>query len=91
MTRKGDLEWLATELSAIRRQLLPANESPDLVLAIDQGSHATRAVLFDAAGREVAQAHVPVETAHPQDGRVEQDPVELAQSVRQAIADVLSS
>ena len=91
MTRKGDLEWLATELSAIRRQLLPANESPDLVLAIDQGSHATRAVLFDAAGREVAQAHVPVETAHPQDERVEQDPVELAQSVRQAIADVLSS
>jgi glycerol kinase len=91
MTRKGDLEWLASELSAIRRQLLPANESPDLVLAIDQGSHATRAVLFDAAGREVAQAHVPVETARTHDERVEQDPVELAQSVRQAIADVLSS
>ena len=29
MTRKGDLEWLAAELSAIRRQLLPANESPE--------------------------------------------------------------
>src|SRR5690606_35751457 len=33
-----------------------------LVLALDQGSHASRAVLFDAAGREVAQAFVPVAT-----------------------------
>jgi glycerol kinase len=91
MSRKGDLEWLAAELSAIRRQLLPANESPDLVLALDQGSHATRAVLYDAAGREVAQSHVPVNTARTQPDRVEQDPGELAQSVRQAVTDVLSS
>jgi glycerol kinase len=91
MTRKGDLEWLAAELSAIRKQLLPAGESPDLVLAIDQGSHATRAALYDAAGREVAQSHVPVDTARTQDDRVEQDPGELAHSVNQAILDVLSS
>jgi glycerol kinase len=91
MTRKGDLEWLASELSAIRRQLLPAGESPELVLAIDQGSLSTRAVLFDASGREVAEAHVPVAVARTEPDRVEQDPAELAQSVRQAIADVLSS
>src|SRR5688572_27322185 len=91
MTRKGDLEWLASELSAIRRQLLPAGESPDLVLAIDQGSLSTRALLFDASGREVAESHVPVATSRAEPDCVEQDPLELAQSVRQAVADVLSS
>jgi glycerol kinase len=91
MSRKGDLEWLAAELSAIRRQLQPTDESPDLVLALDQGSHASRALLFDAAGREVAEAVVPVSTAHPAPDRVEQDPDELVQSLRQAALDVLSS
>src|SRR5262245_36841269 len=91
MSRKGDLEWLAAELSAIRRHLQPGNESPDLVMGLDQGSHASRAVLFDSAGREVAEAHVPVTTSRPARDRVEQDADELAQSLRQAASDAMSS
>jgi glycerol kinase len=59
-----------------------------LVLALDQGSHATRAVLFDCAGNELAQAHVPVGTRREGDDRVEQDPEELVRSLRTALADV---
>jgi glycerol kinase len=58
-----------------------------LVIALDQGSHASRAVLFDAAGNEVAQAHVPVATVHDGDDRVEQDPDELLRSLRTALQD----
>ena len=58
-----------------------------LVIALDQGSHASRAVLFDAAGNEVAQAHVPVATRHSGDDRVEHDPEELVRSLRTALQD----
>jgi glycerol kinase len=58
------------------------------LLALDQGSHASRAVLFDAAGNEVAQAHVPVATRHEGDDRVEQDPGEIVGSLRTALQDV---
>lgn len=59
-----------------------------VVLALDQGSHASRAVLFDAEGREIAQAHVPVATLREADDRVEQDADELLRSVLTAIEDV---
>ena len=48
----ADLAWLAGELSAIRRELLPAGESRALCLALDQGGTSSRAVLLDALGRE---------------------------------------
>ena len=59
-----------------------------LVLALDQGSHASRAVLFDAEGAELAQAHVPVATRRDDDERIEQDPEELVGSLRTAMQDV---
>ncbi len=58
-----------------------------LVLALDQGSHASRAVLFDAVGHEVAQAHVPVATRREGTDRVEQDAEELVRSLRTALQD----
>lgn len=57
------------------------------VLALDQGSHASRAVLFDAAGQEIAQAHVPVATRREGTDRVEQDPDEIVRSLRTAVQD----
>ena len=81
-----DLDWLAAELSGIRRELLPAQESRALVLALDQGGHASRAVLFDAVGREVATAHVPIATRRDVD-RVEHDADELVESLRTAVRD----
>jgi glycerol kinase len=61
---------------------------PGRVLALDQGSHASRAVLFDAEGHEIAQAHVPVATRREGEARVEQDPAEIVDSLRTALQDV---
>ena len=81
-----DLTWLASELSAIRRELLPTEESRVLHLALDQGGSSSRAVLFDAVGREVGSAHVPIDTRRSGD-RVEHDADELAQSLVTAARD----
>ena len=66
----------------------PGAATSDLVLALDQGGHASRAVLFDAAGRELAEARVPVATHRVAPDRVEHDPDELATSLRVAAQDV---
>lgn len=86
-----DLSWLAGELSAIRRELVPPGESRALYLALDQGGTSSRAVLFDAVGREVATAHVPIGTRREGTTHVEHDPVELVQSLRTALHDVCAS
>jgi glycerol kinase len=85
------LAWLAGELSAIRRELLPPGDSRALYLALDQGGTSSRAVLFDALGREVATAHVPINTSRTGGDRVEHDAAELLQSLRTAARDVAES
>jgi glycerol kinase len=87
----AELAWLAGELSAIRRDLLPADESRSLFLALDQGGTSSRAVLFDALGREVTAAHVPIDTRRPAPDRVEHDAAGLLQSLRTAIRDACES
>jgi glycerol kinase len=62
-----------------------------LVLALDQGSHASRAVLFDAAGEIVAEARQSVGTHREGEDIVEQDPVELVESLRIAADDACDS
>jgi glycerol kinase len=62
-----------------------------LVLALDQGSHASRAVIFDAAGELLAEAYQPVDTRREGEDIVEQDPVELVESLRTAAADACDS
>ena len=62
-----------------------------LVLALDQGSHASRAVLFDATGAEVAQARQPVGTRRQGGDVVEQDPQELLVSLQTAALDACES
>jgi glycerol kinase len=86
-----DLAWLAGELSAIRRELLPAADARVLYLALDQGGTASRAVLFDSVGRELATAHVPITTRRPASERVEHDARELLQSLQTAVHDVCES
>lgn len=58
-----------------------------LILALDQGGHASRTLLFDARGDEVAAAHVPVATRHEGEDRVEHDPEELLKSLQLAMRD----
>jgi len=67
--------------------------TPDdaLVLALDQGSHASRAVLFDATGAAVAEARLAVGTRRQGSDRVEQDPDELLGSLRTAATDACDS
>ena len=54
-------------------------------LAIDQGGHASRAILFDASGRQIAAAAQAIGTHHHAPARVEHDPVEIVQSVQHAL------
>ena len=58
-------------------------------LAIDQGGHASRAILFDTSGRLIASAERPTGTHHPAPAWVEHDPNEVVQSVQHAL-DVLA-
>jgi glycerol kinase len=87
----ADLAWLRGELSEIRRELLPPGEPDGLYLALDQGGSSSRAVLYDALGREVAAARVPVATQRPAAERVEHDPEELVQSLFTAARDACDS
>jgi glycerol kinase len=61
-----------------------------LVLAIDQGTTSTRAILFDAAGQPRQSAQIALTQLHARPGWVEHDPEEIWRSVlltcRQAIA-----
>jgi glycerol kinase len=62
-----------------------------LVLALDQGGHASRALVFDLHGRELAAAHVPVGTRREGDDRVEHDPEDLLRSLQLAARDACDS
>ena len=54
-----------------------------LILALDQGTTSTRAILFAADGTALAEAGSPLEQHYPQDGWVEHDAEEIyAESVK---------
>lgn len=65
--------------------------SRDLILAIDQGTTSTRAIVFDRRLRTVAASSRPLTTAHPQPGWVEQDPEAILASVVETVAEVLQT
>ena len=62
------------------------------VLAIDQGTTSTRAILFDRKGQARASAQVPLTQIYPAPGQVEHDPEEIWRSVldigRVALRDI---
>ena len=68
----------------------PQASPEEAVLALDQGSHASRACLYDRDGRLVARCELPVATRHPAPDRVEQDPLELADSLQRAAEEALA-
>ena len=59
-----------------------------LVIAIDQGGHASRAFAFDVEGNEVAQAFSPIQTTRQGEDRVEHDPFEIVASIRLALNEL---
>lgn len=82
-----DLSWLVGELRALAGDL-NTDAAPPLIVAIDQGGHATRAIAFDVRGRQVAESFVPISTYRSGTERVEHDATEVSESMRTALADL---
>ena len=59
-----------------------------LLLALDQGTSSSRAALFESNGQLVASATAPLAIRYPHDGWVEQDPLAIWNSQRQAMAQL---
>ena len=59
------------------------------VLALDQGTTSSRAILFDEEGGAVATAQRELPQVFPQPGWVEHDPVEILRTQRQVGREVL--
>ena len=59
-----------------------------LLLALDQGTSSSRAALFNPRGDLVASASVPLPIHYPADGWVEQDPLDIWGSQRQALINL---
>jgi len=60
------------------------------VLAIDQGTTSTRAIIFDKAGTVVSVGQLEHEQIFPKAGWVEHDPVEIWDNTREVIGQALS-
>lgn len=64
---------------------------PHLILAIDQGTTSSRAILFDHSGAVKAVAHKEFRQFFPHSGWVEHDPNEIWSSQASVIAEVITS
>ena len=62
-----------------------------LILAIDQGTTSSRAILFDKNGDAVAKAQVGFAQIYPQPGWVEHDPMEILSSQLSAVRQTLDA
>ena len=60
------------------------------ILAIDQGTHSTRAIVFDARGQQLASARRPVSLVARSRTEVEQSPEEIVRSMEAVLAEVLT-
>jgi glycerol kinase len=63
----------------------------EYVLALDQGTTSSRAILFDRQGQPVASAGHPIRQIYPQSGWVEHDPQEIWQSQLASAREVLEA
>jgi glycerol kinase len=89
----GELQQLTASLQALAEQLgeLPSDDNGPLWLALDQGGHASRALVFDDQGRQVAQAYAAISTQRIGSDRVEHHAEEIVESLRNVISDVAQS
>ncbi len=62
----------------------------DFLLAVDQGTSNTKAIVIDREGKIIARASVPMEIAFPQPGWVEQDPLAIWKAVETVVEGCLS-
>lgn len=62
---------------------------PKYLLALDQGTTSSRAILFDLTGKIVSSAQYEFRQIYPGAGYVEHDPFDILETQKQAAADVL--
>ena len=62
----------------------------DLILALDQGTTSSRAILFDARGKPVAEAQRELQQFYPHDGWVEHDPEHIWADTMGAARDAIA-
>jgi len=62
----------------------------DLCLVMDQGSHSSRAMVFDRLGNCLSQGQVQVKTRFTQPNRAEQQPDDLVISLKRAALEAVS-
>ena len=62
-----------------------------LLLGVDEGTSAVKAILFDTDLRPIAEARREKPLAHPRAGWVEQDPESIVTAVVDAIAELLAA
>ncbi|HEY0248459.1 MAG TPA: glycerol kinase GlpK [Gryllotalpicola sp.] len=67
-----------------------ARETGEYVIAIDQGTTGTRAIVFDRAGAIVSSGHLEHRQLFPRPGWVEHDPMEIWDNTREVIGQALS-
>lgn len=65
--------------------------SPEYYLAIDQGGHASRAIVFDQSANIISQSESPIDTHTPNPDWVEHDPQQLIHATFQAIESSLQT
>ena len=69
----------------------PVGIVADFVLALDQGTSSSRAILFDHAGVPVASAQQPFEQIYPRPGWVEHDPEAIWRSQLETAREALAN
>ncbi|WP_322409654.1 glycerol kinase GlpK [Microbacterium invictum] len=62
----------------------------DYILAIDQGTTSTRAIIFDKSGSIIQSGQLEHEQIFPRAGWVEHDPMEIWRNTREVIGQALS-
>lgn len=65
------------------------NDEPQYILAIDQGTTSSRAIVFDKAGAIVSTGQKEHEQIFPKSGWVEHDPLEIWRNVRDIVGQAL--
>jgi glycerol kinase len=67
------------------------NATPDVLLAIDQGTSSTRAIAFNLQLQPIASASRSITAMHPRPGWVEYDARALLSSVVEVVTDVIAA
>jgi len=62
-----------------------------LILALDQGTTSTRAILFDLAGQALGEASRPLAQHYPADGWVEHDAEEIYEAAVMVMAEAVAN